>query len=87
MSDFETTSDQWIIDSLKAELDQCLDCCKRVGELEDAFAVLENILDSEAMNLGAVDGYDYNSGVEYGFRRASIHVKEMAEKVLKVAEG
>lgn len=35
---------------------------------------IEEKLDSEAMSLGAVDGYDYNSGVEYGLRLAAIIV-------------
>ena len=42
---------------------------------------LENWLDSECYKCGAVDGYDYNSGVEYGLRLAALEVKKRREAI------
>ncbi len=36
---------------------------------------LEGWLDNECILLGAVDGYGYSSGVEYGLRKAAIEVQ------------
>lgn len=41
----------------------------------DALEELERWLDHECALCGAVDGYDYNSGVEYGLRKAAIEAK------------
>jgi len=40
---------------------------------------LENWLDDECVKCGAVDGYGYNSGVEYGLRKAAIEIKKRRE--------
>ncbi len=37
---------------------------------------LEGWLDNECALLGAVDGYGYSSGVEYGLRTAAIEVQK-----------
>lgn len=43
--------------------------------------VLENLADwcrREREKIGAVDGYDYRSGEEYGLRRAQIEIERCA---------
>jgi len=42
----------------------------------DALEELEGLLDQKCAECGAVDGYDYNSGVEYGLRVAAIEAKK-----------
>lgn len=47
-----------------------------LDEVINSMKELEGWLDNESFGLGAVDGYDYNSGVEYGLRLASIETKK-----------
>lgn len=47
-----------------------------LDEVINSMKELEGWLDNESFSLGAVDGYDYNSGVEYGLRLASIETKK-----------
>lgn len=35
--------------------------------------------EQERGKIGAIDGYDYRSGEEYGLRRAELHLREAAE--------
>ena len=46
------------------------------SELYGALQDLENWLDHECALCGAVDGFDYNSGVEYGLRKAACEVQK-----------
>jgi len=44
--------------------------------LYSALEDLESWLDHECALCGAVDGYDYNSGFEYGLRKAALEVQK-----------
>ena len=43
--------------------------------LRAALEDLANWCEAERSNLGAIDGYDYSSGQEYGLRRAQIEIE------------
>ena len=52
--------------------------------IEDGLKQLEVWCETQGQSLGAVDGYDYNSGLEYAFRSAAIEIskrrKELKDK-------
>lgn len=50
-------------------------------EIYDYLAGLEKWLDDKCSALGAVDGYDYNSGTEYGLRIAALEVQKRKKAV------
>ena len=45
--------------------------------MEDKFREAVEIIEQERVKLGAVDGYDYNSGIEYGLRQAQIIMEKI----------
>lgn len=48
----------------------------RIGELETFLRDFADWCNVERHKLGAVDGYDYRSGEEYGLRRAEIEIEK-----------
>lgn len=63
--------------SVDAECDihECVAALKaRVAELEAALEYAEEWCAVARANIGAIDGYDYRSGEEYGLRRAEIEI-------------
>ena len=45
------------------------------ARIDELLKSIEGKLEDEAYSLGAIDGYDYDGGVEYGLRKAAIIVR------------
>jgi len=74
-------------DALKEDIayDNCLEENARLREAQ-SLKDLEEWLLTESYSLGAVDGYDYNSGVEYGLRLAMIEIEKRIKALAPTKE-